>query len=187
MQSRHLLVPLCIVLLLAGCSSATSASKANFAKAISVALTKRCITVDPGGLLVLGSGYPIDTGMPDSGLDALVKAGLLTHKHAGFGHVYSLTATGKKALEPSSLHGTAFCAGHYKLAEVVDWTAPGHLMGETISEVTYTYSPVDIAPWARTAAVRTTFPKRFAAQQKAQAQLVLKNDGWSVYSLGLYP
>lgn len=173
-------------LLVAACGSTTSASKANFAKAISTTLTKRCISVDPTEFATLGNGsYPVDITRRGSQLDAFVKAGLLTDKRGGFGHVYSLTAAGKRALDPSSLNHTAFCAGHYKLDEVVDWTVPGHFMGLTTSQVTYTYSPVDIQPWAQTVAVKGALSKRFMHKQRGQATLVLKNDGWSVSSLGL--
>lgn len=208
MQFRPVLAPAAAALLLAGCGSSTSASKANFAKAINTALANGCITVNPqqGGTMTATNAFPLSAAFAQPSLmmsaayakamnqrmfaplHALVKAGILTEKDAQVrfenkmapGRVYSLTSIGKQARQSQT--GTLLCAGHYKVVEVVDYTVPSSGLGETISEVTYTYSPTGVPAWATSEAVKTAFPyftKRLAPNQKGRATVVLKNNGWS--------
>lgn len=209
------LAPLAMALLLAGCGSSTSASKANFAKAIDVPLAKRCISLDPTnitGPLLTGTTYPLSLPIEQAGgtlsaeqtaqsntrtfgpFDALVKAGLLTSAEAAVkpqfgnkqvpGKIYSLTEVGKKVLaRPNWL---AFCAGHYKVAEVVNYTVPGKEMdGTTGSEVNFTYHPDAVSAWATNDAIKAEFPEfsknlSTSTEQppKGRADLVLMSDGW---------
>lgn len=188
---RHRLLPtvLAAALALAACSSRTAPDRTNFAKALSPALGRACVTVDPHGL----GAYPtsrstfLGTFASRPRFNALVSAGLLVHKAPD---VYALSAAGTRALQSSQ--GTAFCAARYKLDRVIDWTKPHSNFlyeGATTSEVTYTYSPTAIAPWARSAAITRAFPslrQKLSPKHKAQATLVLKNDGWRVDSLGIF-
>ena len=170
---------------LAACSSAPPAGRVNFSDAIEAALGRRCITVSP--FLGAGGPYPANvcglTFADTHQLDALVKAGLLIRKT---GCVYSLTTTGRKALEAPV--GGAFCAGHYKLDKLLGWTKPHpNFMygGKKTSEVTFTYSPAGMAAWARTAAVNAAFAtlEELAPRRKARATLVMEHDRWSVRGL----
>ena len=184
---RHLAFPVAVLSLasLAACTSAPPASRANFSDVLAAALGRRCITVSP--FLGAGGPYPANVcglSFADTHqLDALAKAGLLTRST---GCVYSLTAAGRKALQAPV--GGAFCAGHYKLDKLLGWTKPHpNFMygGKKTSEVTFTYSPADMAPWARTAAVSAAFAtlEELAPQRKARATLVQEHDGWSVRGL----
>lgn len=213
MQFRHVLVPIA-ALLLAGCGSSTSVSNANFAKAINVPLSKVCIRLTPGFLGQIGTKYPLSVPLKPyqanvamsaedakntnaqifRALDALVKAGLITSTDAQVkaelsnkqvpGKIYSLTDAGKKALQrPDWL---AFCAAHYKVVKVVNFTVPGKEMdGTTGSTVNFTAAPTNVPAWATSEAIKAEFPdfsKRLAAAmaqpQKGRADLVLMNDGW---------
>jgi hypothetical protein len=62
----------------------------------------------------------------------------------------------------------------------VDFTVPGNAMGETISQVTFTYSPSDVPAWVSTGvqAALPSLAKELAPKQQGEATMVLKNDGW---------
>lgn len=208
MHFRSCISAVGIALLLAACSSATDANKDNFTKAINGELAKKCVTVNPGG--TLGGGgptYPNSQPLAVAGgmrsaedaqeankrhfgqFDALVSAGLLTVADADVkpmfgktlvpGKVYSLTAVGKTALRDPKYK--AFCAGHYKVDQVVKFTQPGNAMGTTISEVNFTYSATDVPSWATSDEMKAAFPsmaEHLAPGQKGRATMVLNNDGW---------
>ncbi len=70
--------------------------------------------------------------------------------------VYSLTEAGKKALIWPD--GLAFCAGHYKVVEVVNYTVAGKTMdGTTRSTANFTYPPTDVPSWAISEAIKNEF------------------------------
>ncbi|WP_156773856.1 hypothetical protein [Paraburkholderia tropica] len=127
--------------------------------------------------------------------DALVKAGLLSVREGTtkepqlFGNgpkdvpakIYDLTDAGKKALADPGGKDKSLCAGHYKVDEVVRFTEPANAMGSTISEVSYTFSAVDVPDWAKSADVQQVFTDlgpRLADHQKGRTTLVLASDGW---------
>src|SRR5689334_9456477 len=177
-----------------GFSSSMSASKDNFIKAIDAQLAKQCITIN------LESMTPLPVSIANSDVNfarynVLAKAGLLTAVDSWVkrptifaiaagtqtvpGKTYSLTDEGRQALRDPK--ATIFCAGHYKVDEVVDFTVPGNAMGETMSRVTFTYSPSDVPAWVSSTGVQTAFPglaQELAPKQQGEATMVLKNDGW---------
>lgn len=121
--------------------------------------------------------------------DALVKAGLLTvttgkvkdaifHKPVS-GRTYTLTSAGEKALRDKS--GLAFCAGHWQVKEVTNFTEPGKAIdGATRSTVQFTYAAADVPKWT-TAAIDAGFPnlkQTIGTSGKGRADLVLTNNGW---------
>lgn len=132
--------------------------------------------------------------------EALVKAGLLVGKDDQVptlmsngktvpGRTYSLTDEGKKYLKDPNGTGLKFCAAKYKVDEVTQFTQPGQSVGgTTLSEVQFTYSPVNVAPWANNPdlnAVYGTLAKQLAPHQQGQAQLGLMNDGWTAGNVAL--
>jgi len=185
----------------------TDVRKITFAQAINASLRKECIEarvpVTPFG----GNGpFPVSLSfaLPNDAadkeqterwnrqvsapFDALVKAGLLTSDEVrvkeplggmGPGRKYSLTSAGRDALlQPNS---TVFCAGRYKLREVVQFTEPSIVMGETVSEVGFTFVPVDVPVWASEDAVQMAFPdvaRALHAEGEGQARLILSGDHW---------
>jgi hypothetical protein len=173
--------------------SPMSASKDNFTKAIDAQLVKLCIAIDLGTL----TPFPISIANNDMNFaryNVLAKAGLLTAVDSWVkpsqyseimagtqtvpGKTYSLTDEGRQVLRDPRT--TIFCAGHYKVDDVVDFTVPGNAMGETISQVTFTYSPSDVPAWVSTG-VQAAFPslaKELAPKQQGEANMVLKNNGW---------
>lgn len=211
MQLRSCVSVIGVALLLAACSSANDASKGNFTKAINAQLADRCISVNPSSLFMSGNAYPMSAPVEVAGnhgfrttteaqakaanddkfakADALVKVGLLVKKDASVkpqfgkdmvpGRVYTLTDSGKKFLQRADY--SALCVGHYKVDEIVDFTIPGNVMGATISEVNYTYSPDDVASWANDDAVKAAFglASKLEPGQKGRATMVLKNNGWN--------
>ncbi|EIH0015000.1 TPA: hypothetical protein PPE49_004869 [Escherichia coli] len=198
-------------LLLAGCDSSKDANKSNFEKAINTKLKKECITISPLGRFD-SKPYPVQLSVAQTNrytsqervdeintkefsmFDALVKAGLLTVKDTlvdetiGFsktgkkvpGREYALTENGKKYLK--SPERPDFCIGHYKVDEIIDFTEPGDAMGMKITRVNYTFSPTNIAEWAKSDDIQAAFPLlkfNLKEKQKNRLSLVLKNDGWS--------
>jgi hypothetical protein len=174
-----------------------AADKSTFARAIDIRLAKQCIRVTlnvPFG----STTFPVSIPDGDASIrqyEVLTKAGLLTAVNGWVkpsslfgvipatqtvpGKIYSLTDQGKQALlDPRS---TVFCAGHYKVDEVQQFTVPGNVMGATVSEVTFTYSPSDVPAWTIDNDVQAAFPDlitELAHKRYAHAMLVLTNDGW---------
>lgn len=127
--------------------------------------------------------------------EALVKAGLLTSKDGTtketplFGNgpkdvpakIYDLTDAGKKALADPNGKGTGLCAGRYKVDEVVRFTEPSNALGSTMSEVSYSFSAIDVPDWAKSADVQqvyTGLATQLTEHQKGRTMLVLASDGW---------
>jgi hypothetical protein len=170
------------------------ANKTTFARAINTALATQCIQVDlhSMGVTTFPAGIPDDQANSQQ-YAALAKAGLLTAVAGQVkrpdvvgvtppivpGKTYSLTGTGKAALRGN---GVDFCAGHYEVDQVLQFTVPGNaIMGTTVSEVDFTYNARDVPPWATNRDVQSAFPdltKEIASGQHGSAEMVLTNDGW---------
>lgn len=205
MQTRNIALALATVIALSACGSSKDASKANFAKAIDAHYAKDCAAIDfsMGTALFAkfsdGRSYPVsiadavNAGHPDNRMtapfEALEKAGLLqstpTEVQAGLfgpkspGKAYSLTDAGTKALEKPGR--SAFCVGHRKVDEVVQFSEPNNGMGQTVSQAKYTYTVVDVPAWASDPAVQAAFPElveMLKPKHEARIDLVLMNDGW---------
>ncbi|TAL72881.1 MAG: hypothetical protein EPN79_02240 [Burkholderiaceae bacterium] len=121
--------------------------------------------------------------------DALVKAGLLTVTTGkvkpmfgpeSAGKIYSLTTEGETA-QPSK-DGLSFCAGHWHVKEVTDFTAPSKgFNGATFSTVQFTYTASDVPSWV-SAAVDAGFPnlkQTNGSPGKAKADVTQTDNGWS--------
>ena len=155
-----------------------------------------------GGYVVslTNGGYPATVWWVKPGdllqrLDALVSAGVLTRKDLpdpDVGHrapydrlrghqqerQYALTDEGRKAL----LGKMNFCAAHYKLDEVVNFTAPASAFGQTVTTVTISVSTQDAPAWAHSGTLAAAFPDLAPALQaraKIDVPMVLMNDGWA--------
>jgi hypothetical protein len=154
-----------------------------------------CIGINPGSL----APFPVSVASDDRSFaqyNALTNAGLLSATDTlvqptigGIplirakvpGRTYSLTDEGRRVLgDPGS---ATFCAGHYKVDEVLDFTVPGNAMGATISEVLYMYSPSDVPTWVSSFDIQSAFPnlaQQLARKQESRVTVVLTNNGWQV-------
>lgn len=200
---------LCGIFLVA-CGSAKDPSNANFEKAINAHFAKDCVSIQPTVFGADGRSYPMTVALQQKNtfttqaqtdqnnarttqaVDMLTKAGLLTVNDGSkqvkpmFGNVeitvptkvYTLTDMGKKALV--SADSTAMCVGHFKVDEVIRFTEPSSTMGHTISEVSFTASPVDVPDWAKSAEIQKTFglDRKLAVHTKSTRTVVLASDGW---------
>ncbi|MGF7192493.1 hypothetical protein JOE11_005571 [Robbsia andropogonis] len=199
-----------ITFMLAACGSAKDANNRNFEKAINAHFAKDCINIQPFVMNADGHRYPMTVSLQpkDAGisqtlidqnnanatrpLDVLVQAGVLsvsdgtkTEKQMfGKGEftvpikVYTLTETGKKAIVSSDR--TTMCIGHYKVDEVVRFTQPDNALGQTISEVSLTVSPVDVPDWAKRDDVQKAYglSNELADHIKTTRTVLLASDGW---------
>jgi hypothetical protein len=197
-------------LMLAACSSPKDANNGNFEKAIDAHFAKDCINIQPFVMAADGHSYPMTVSLQQKNafisqaqvdqdnanvtrpLDVLVQAGVLSvsdgtkKEKPMFGNgeitvptkVYTLTDTGKKAIVSSD--STAMCVGHYKVDEVVRFTQPNNALGQTVSEVSFTVSPVDVPDWANSADVQKVYGlgNKLAEHIKATRTVVLASDGW---------
>jgi len=196
--------------LLVACSSSKDASNGNFEKALDAHFARDCITIQAFVISADGHSYPMTVQLQEKNafttqaqldqnnanttrpLDVLAKAGVLSVSDGTkkvkpmFGgadvtvptKAYTLTDAGKKAIVgPDS---TAMCVGHYKVDEVVRFTQPNNAMGKTISEVSFTVSPVDVPDWAKSPDVQTVYglQNKLADHTKATRTVVLASDGW---------
>jgi hypothetical protein len=120
--------------------------------------------------------------------DALVKAGLLTSTTGEVqdimhnprpGKTYALTPVGQKALKSKDY--IAFCAGHWQVKEITNFTEPGKALdGATRSTVQFTYAAADVPQWTA-AAIATGYSdlkQELGTPGKGRADLVLTNNGW---------
>ena len=209
-MKTRLFASTCIALTLAACSSPKDANNANFAKAIDAHFAKECISIQPFVMAAGGSRYPMTIELQKKNnfitqaavdqanatatrpVDVLVKAGVLTvtdgtkQEKQLFGNgevtvptkVYTLTDLGKKSL--ASPDGDVMCVGHYKVDEVVRFTQPNNALGQTVSEVSLTVSPVDVPDWAKGTDVQKMYglDNKLADHVKATRTVVLASDGW---------
>lgn len=200
-----------VVFAIAGCDSSKTASSSNFKKLINDAMAKDCVVVGPGmnlnspgpyphyvtlatpGFLMNAESVKIENDRMTGPYEALVKAGLLTGrdgdvpayvgaKNTVKGRIYDLTSEGKKYLiDPKT---TGFCAAHYSVDAVTQFTQPGNAMGVTVSMAQFSYSAVDVAPWAKDPALLKVFTgldKQLASGQKGSAEMDLMNTGWKAH------
>lgn len=208
MLLRNISVALVSAALMSACGSPKDANKANFAKAINAELASSCFSIGGEGF---AEPYPkvIDLNVPrepkyadevakknaeeTAPYEALVKVGLLKVEET---QDKTMTMFAKEELIPAKKYslteaGTAalrrprhdeLCAGHYRVDEVVSFTEPAaNMMGQVVSGITYTYSPADVAPWAKDPAVQAAYPdlvESLKPHQQATKAAMLQNDGW---------
>lgn len=195
--------------MLVACGSSKDANNSNFEKAINAHFTKNCINIQPFVFGADGDSYPMTFVLQQKNaftnqaqidqnnanmtrpVEILSKAGLLSVNDGTkrikpmFSNgeitvptkVYSLTDMGKRSLVGS---GTAMCVGHYKVDEVVRFTQPNSAMGQTVSQVSVTVSPVDVPDWTKSADIQQTYglDKKLATHSKVTRTVVLASDGW---------
>ena len=197
-------------LILSACGSPKDANNSNFEKALDAHFEKNCITIAPFVFSAESQKYPMTVVLQQKNafisqqqidqtnasatkvLDVLVKAGLLSSSEGTkkvkpmFGtteldvptKVFTLTELGSKSIvTPDS---TAMCVGHYKVDEIIRFTQPDSALGHTVSEVSFTASPVGVPDWAKGTEIQTLFglEKKLAAHTKATQTMVLASDGW---------
>ncbi len=126
----------------------------------------------------------------------LVKAGLLSH-HDGVPRPefdqYRLTPAGAqvyRTYEGPLGRAGAFCYATRHVEEVVRYSEPADLFGQRVSEVTYTYTLQDVAPWAESPALQAALPALAQALSdrdtptEGTAAVVLQSDGWQMLVSG---
>lgn len=196
---------------LAGCSSTPPINKAAVVAHIDheLAQPSACIALQPYATLPVATGksYPVSVaisqwsasagewGMNRAPFAALADAGLLTASHGTMqdpqfavrhrvpSRVYALTGMGRAALQQPN--GTAFCAGHYRLVKLTQFTKPGQAStGATIAFARFTYDVTGVPAWASSSAIRKEYPA--AAKAIAQGQHA-RPDGLATLTLAKSP
>ena len=123
-------------------------------------------------------------------LEQAVKVGLLDEtdgevpKDFGSGNtpakIFSLTKLGEKALMPEMPY--RFCAAHYQVESIEEFTKPNQVGPVTVSQVSYTLTLADQASWAKDTEIQKELfggnsPEAF---RKGRTVLVQTNKGWHV-------
>lgn len=91
---------------------------------------------------------------------------------------YQPTDKGKaffRELESSKGNYLAACMGTGHIDKIVRWTDPADALGQTVSQVTYTYSATDLP-----SIVPANIREQAAKPIEAKAMLVRTSDGWHV-------
>jgi len=139
-----------LVLLLAGCKSATDPTPENYLNTINAYLPDH-----PDCLLDSTVTFPYTTSDADKTkqLDTLVKSQVLDVTREPAMHVsrYTLTPTGTAA-------GPHLCYGYRNATAIVTNTPPAPANGFTETNVTYKYALHDMPMWAKSEDVQAAFP-----------------------------
>lgn len=113
-------------------------------------------------------------------IKSTVRVPMVTYEHGAEFAKY----VGQSSSVATLLVGTmeSLCFASLVVDHVENFSAPGQMMGATVSSVYYRANVVDVAPWATDAAMRQAFPSiqtdlEQATQQRA-ATVVLMSDGW---------
>ncbi len=191
---RRIAPPAALLFALAACGSPNAANDANFKAALDKHFSSHCLFISPSVGL---TAYPatIDASTDASRFDALVAAGLLTASVASNEHpgplgigttrstskTYALTDAGRTAFNGDAGANGGFCAGHYDVASVDNFTAPTANGGETVSQVTFTVDP-HWESWVSNPAVQDRYGAQLTKVQRTQdhATLVQMAKGWVV-------
>lgn len=194
MRTRRIAATLfCCSLLVTGCSSKKSASKANFKSAIG-----NYYNAHPVCIWSSSVKFPEEVAKSNdnqtSGYDALFDAGLLTRttqqkKEFIFGSkqvtVYDLSSKGRSLYTPDSTqpgYGN-FCFGHRDVTAINNFTTSTNSNGDQVANVDYHYTIDGIPDWAKSTEMQTAFPTIQADMSNsnvAQATLINTRNGWQV-------
>lgn len=182
------------MLALAACGDKKAASAENFKAALTDHFQHHCIFITPSVGL---AAFPVTvTGDDDTArYDALVDAGLLSasgtaSEHPGLlgigtvrtqSKVYALTDKGKSLFQNGDAADRGFCAGHYQVDSVGQFTQPAPQDGTTVSTVNFTVTP-QLEDWVSNPSVQSRYGAQLAQLHRTDdhAKLVLTNDGWKV-------
>ena len=201
--------------LLSACGNDTQAANdANFEHALNAhyAQMKQCVKIgskpNADGII---QEFRTDGGMQDKQLpfyNGLVNLGLVeavtyqkdtknfsgqvTGKADWVG--YKFSDKGQTFLRPAELDKGAFSTGARQLCyatpqvvEIINFTEPAEALGVKVSNVQYSYTLVDIAPWANDSALTKQFDwlsERISSDNILKDDdLVLTNNGWGHHSV----
>ncbi len=191
------LIILVFPLVLVSCSNSKTPNAKNFQEAINNDLMQNnfaCISIfNNFPVSVIIANQSSDPDYPK--LEALKKVGLVSstdiekkmdtyYGHPIFKvHSYDVTPEGKKFL--STTLANTFCYAEPQVAKIINWTEPSADLGETLTNVTYTYQLKNIASWANDPTMRDIFPKivqlvENADKEQRNQDLTLTNTGWKV-------
>jgi hypothetical protein len=142
------------------------------------------------------SPSPLETSRPQ--LEALAQVGIVSktsfekpeQTFSGPGKPvsytrYSVAPAGDSVLRKGSdkfLGGSDLCFAKRKITKIESFTEPADLMGRRVSQVTYDYELIDVAPWANDPAIKKAFPaigSALASQSAQQSEgMILTSSGW---------
>jgi hypothetical protein len=184
---------------LAACGNPNDPSDSNFKKAVQQYLD------DQFPLCVIHeTKFPTEPLMMDfhnhkAIYSDLVAQGLMTKKDVSMpgifkgapdrvGPSFDLTAEGKKYYKAVDEHTLGkvpgLCVGKAKVNEIVNFTAPSNLFGNTVSEVKFTYTVTDLPAWASTPSLLaeerdlSKIVKANGGPVDGKVTLVLTGKGW---------
>jgi len=201
--------------LLSACGNDTQAANdANFEQALNAhyAQMKQCVKIgskpNADGIIqefrtdgsMQDKQLPFYNGLVNLGLVEAVTyqkdtknfSGQVTGKADWVG--YKFSDKGQTFLRPAELDKGAFSTGARQLCyatpqvvEIINFTEPAEALGMKVSNVQYSYTLVDIAPWANDSALTKQFDwlsERISSDNILKDDdLVLTNNGWVHHSV----
>lgn len=185
-----------------GCSNTTEANNTNFKKAINDYFDKSPACVHVFGAHNMPDTIEVSpyTQLTTTEYDNFARLGLLQVTEGEIQKsdflrssykvktkTYALTEEGKKYYGQDKIqrmgisNAGTFCYGKRSVVAINNFSAPANMMGQTVSDVHFTYEISDLAPWTKDPQVRAKFKeieRTTAGPNKGSATLVKTDKGW---------
>jgi len=158
-----------------GCHSKTAATPENFTQTLNAYYLEH-----PECLLNPSPRFPYETSNAAEikQFDALTNVRLLTRATETAIHVNRYTVT-----DVGARYAPRFCYGHREVQAIVNSTKPAQANGFVETNVTFTYTMMDVPVWAKGAEVQAAFPAMATATTTggtATHTLAQTMAGWQV-------
>jgi len=158
-----------------GCHSKTAATPENFTQTLNAYFLEH-----PDCLLTPAPRFPYETSNAAEikQFDALTDARLLTRATETAIHVNRYTIT-----DAGARYAPRFCYGHREVKTIVDSTKPTQANGFVETNVTFTYTMMDVPVWAKGTEVQAAYPAMATATTAggtATHTLAQTMAGWQV-------
>lgn len=205
-MKKIMLFPILLIFFTSSCNSTQSANQENFKSVLNKYLTKNSAVIFPV-FFTIKEEFPLTVKLTEvkqvdeqqtRQFDALASAGLLEVKNGTlerevFGDkqiiptkTYTLTKKGEKLLVKVSRElaedRIGFRFAIYQVDKIINFSEPAQNdIGQKVSHVNYSVSPVNIEEWTNNEKIQKAFPdlqKKLKLNQKQSATLVLMNNGW---------
>ncbi len=158
-----------------GCHSKTAATPENFTQTLNAHYLEHADC-----LFTPAPRFPYETSNPTEikQFDSLANARLLTRATETAIHVNRYTVT-----DVGARYAPRFCYGHREVKAITGSTPPAQANGFVETQVSYSYTMMDVPVWAKSADVQAAFPAMTTATTEggtATQTLAQTMAGWQV-------